>query len=65
MDAHVEAGRGDAPAVLWESPALDASERITFRQLQTRVATAAGGTLTIDSTPGAGTTATIELPAVT
>ncbi|KEP70276.1 propionyl-CoA synthetase [Thioclava dalianensis] len=42
VDRHVEAGRGDQIALMHESPITLSTKGITFRQLQTRVASLAG-----------------------
>jgi propionyl-CoA synthetase len=42
VDRHVEAGRGDQVAIIHDSPVTDTVRRITFAQLQTRVASLAG-----------------------
>jgi len=48
LDRHVEAGRGDLPALIWESEAVDAARRpeevrtLSFRELRDDVARVAG-----------------------
>ena len=42
VDRHVEAGRGEQPAVIYDSAVLDRQEVITYAELQQRVARAAG-----------------------
>lgn len=42
VDRHVEAGRGDQIAIMHESPITLSSKGITYKQLQTRVASLAG-----------------------
>ena len=42
VDRHVENGRGDQAAIIYDSPITDSKETITYRQLQTRVASLAG-----------------------
>ena len=38
VDRHVEAGRGDQLAIIHDSPITDSVSRLTYAQLQTRVA---------------------------
>ncbi len=42
VDRHVEAGRGDQIAIIHDSPITHSTKGITYRELQTRVATLAG-----------------------
>ena len=42
VDRHVAAGRGDQPAVIYDSPVTDTRETITYAQLRDRVALFAG-----------------------
>ncbi|WP_295532852.1 propionyl-CoA synthetase [uncultured Thioclava sp.] len=42
VDRHVEAGRGDQIAIMHESPITHSTKGITYRELQTRVASLAG-----------------------
>jgi len=42
VDRHVEAGRGDQPAVIYDSPVTGTIRRLTFGELQDRVARFAG-----------------------
>jgi len=42
VDRHVEAGRGDAKAVIYESPVTSTTKEYTFRELQHEVSVAAG-----------------------
>ncbi|CAK0778487.1 propionyl-CoA synthetase [Azospirillaceae bacterium] len=42
VDRHVEGGRGDQPAIIYDSPVTEVSETITYAQLQKRVASFAG-----------------------
>ncbi|MEO0677826.1 MAG: propionyl-CoA synthetase [Pseudomonadota bacterium] len=42
VDRHVEAGRGDHAAIIYDSPITGASARITYAELKTRVAQLAG-----------------------
>jgi len=43
IDRHVEAGRGDQVAIIHDSPVTDSITKITYAELQTRVASLAGG----------------------
>lgn len=43
LDRHIEAGRGDALALIYDSPATQSVKRFTFNELRDRVATVAGG----------------------
>ncbi|MDA8586820.1 propionyl-CoA synthetase [Rhodobacteraceae bacterium] len=45
VDRHVEAGRGDQDAIIYDSPVTDTKSRITYAKLQDKVA-ALGGVLT-------------------
>ena len=42
VDRHVEAGRSDQVAIIHDSPITDSVSKITYRELQTRVASLAG-----------------------
>ena len=42
VDRHVEAGRGDQPAIIHDSPITHSTKGITYRELQSRVASLAG-----------------------
>ena len=42
VDRHVENGRGDQAAIIYDSPITETKETITYRDLQTRVASLAG-----------------------
>ncbi len=42
VDRHVENGRGDQAAIIYDSPITDSKSTITYAQLQTRVASLAG-----------------------
>ncbi len=39
LDRHVEAGRGDQPAIIYDSPVTDTKETITYAQMLHKVAT--------------------------
>lgn len=43
VDRHVESGRGDQPAIIYDSPVTDTKAKITYTQLQEKVAKFAGG----------------------
>lgn len=42
LDRHVEGGRADQAAVIWDSPITDSKQTITYRELRDRVASLAG-----------------------
>jgi len=42
VDRHVDEGRGDQPAVIYDSPVTDTKQSYTFRELQNEVAKLAG-----------------------
>jgi propionyl-CoA synthetase len=42
LDRHVESGRGDQPALIWDSPMTGRIERFTYRDLRDRTAKVAG-----------------------
>ncbi|MGC8476777.1 MAG: AMP-binding protein, partial [Acetobacteraceae bacterium] len=42
LDRHIEAGRGDQPALIWDSAMEDRVETFTYRVLRDRVAKVAG-----------------------
>ena len=42
VDRHVDLGRGDQTAIIYDSPVTDTKSEITFKDLQTRVANLAG-----------------------
>ncbi|NRA99801.1 MAG: propionyl-CoA synthetase [Rhodobacteraceae bacterium] len=43
VDRHVEAGHGDRVAIIYDSPVTDTKSKITYAELQSRVAALAGG----------------------
>ena len=43
LDYHVEQGRGNQPALYWDSPVTDAKQTLSYRELRDRVAHFAGG----------------------
>ena len=52
LDRHVDAGRGDQPALIWDSPVTDTVQTFTYRQLRDRTAHVAGALATLGVTPG-------------
>ncbi len=42
VDRHVDAGRGDQVAIIYDSPVTDTKQKITYSELKTRVASLAG-----------------------
>lgn len=42
LDFHVEQGRGDQPAIYWDSPVTDSKRTISFREMRDHVACFAG-----------------------
>src|SRR5690554_7325490 len=42
LDHHVEQGRGDQPAIFWDSPVTDSKRTLTYRQMRDQVASFAG-----------------------
>ena len=52
LDRHVEAGRGDQIALIYDSPVTNTITRITYRDLTERVAKVAGGLLALDVVQG-------------
>ncbi|MGE4534712.1 propionyl-CoA synthetase [Halomonas sp.] len=42
LDHHVEQGRGDQPALYWDSPVTDSKRTLTFREMRDQVASFAG-----------------------
>jgi len=42
LDLHIEEGRGDQPALIYDSPVTSASKTFTYRELRDRVAGFAG-----------------------
>lgn len=42
VDRHVEAGKGDQVAIIYDSPITGAKDKITFAELQDKVARLAG-----------------------
>ncbi len=52
IDYHVEQGRGDQPAILWDSPVTQTKQTITYQALRDRVAQFAGGLARLGVTKG-------------
>ncbi|MGO2007835.1 propionyl-CoA synthetase [Vreelandella alkaliphila] len=52
IDYHVEQGRGDQPAILWDSPVTQSKQVITYQALRDRVAQFAGGLARLGVTKG-------------
>ena len=50
VDRHVEAGRGDQTAIIYDSPITDTKSTITYAELQDKVARLAGGLAAKDIT---------------
>ena len=42
LDHHVEQGRGDQPAIFWDSPVTDSKRTLTYREMRDQVASFAG-----------------------
>ncbi len=52
VDRHVEQGRGDQPAIIYDSPITDTKSTLTYAELQTRVAALAGALVAHGVTKG-------------
>ncbi|NNE87156.1 MAG: propionyl-CoA synthetase [Silicimonas sp.] len=52
VDRHVEAGRGDQAAIIYDSPVTGIKRRITYAELKDQVASLAGGLVTKGVTKG-------------
>ncbi|MCD6439259.1 MAG: propionyl-CoA synthetase [Halomonas sp.] len=52
IDYHVEQGRGDQPAILWDSPVTQTKQAIIYQALRDRVAQFAGGLARLGVTKG-------------
>jgi propionyl-CoA synthetase len=52
VDRHIEAGRGDQAALVYDSPVTGTVRRFTYRQLRDEVARCAGGLLSLGIEPG-------------
>jgi len=52
LDRHVEAGRGDQIALIYDSPVTNTVMRFTYRELTERVAKVAGGLLALNVVQG-------------
>ncbi len=62
LDRHVAAGRGDQPAILYDSPVTDTKRTVTYAELLTEVATFAGALR--DLGVGAGDRVLIYMPMI-
>ena len=62
VDRHVEAGRGDQTAIIYDSPVTDTVEKITYAQLQDQVSRLAGGLASLGVVKG--DTVVIYMPMV-
>lgn len=49
VDRHVDAGRGEQPAIFYDSPVGGAKEVITYRQLQDQVRAVGGAKTSSES----------------
>jgi propionyl-CoA synthetase len=52
VDRHVDAGRGDQAALVYDSPVTGRVRRFTYRELRNEVAQCAGGLLSLGIEPG-------------
>jgi len=52
VDRHIAAGRGDQPALVYDSPVTGTVRRFTYRELRDEVARCAGGLLSLGIEPG-------------
>ncbi len=52
LDRHVDDGRGDQPAVIYDSPVTDTRQSITYREMRDRVALFAGALARLGVTKG-------------
>ena len=52
VDRHVEAGRGDQPAIIHDSPITDTKRTLTYRELQTETARLGGALQALGITKG-------------
>jgi len=62
LDRHVEKGRADVTALIYDSPVTSTIERFTYRELRDRVATFAG--VLVDLGVGKGDTVVIYMPMI-
>ncbi len=62
VDRHVANGRGDQAAIIYDSPVTDTITKITYKELQEKVATFAGGLQSLGVTKG--DTVVIYLPMI-
>ncbi|MFC7367967.1 propionyl-CoA synthetase [Vreelandella zhaodongensis] len=52
IDYHVKQGRGEQPAIFWDSPVTQSKQTITYQELRDRVAHFAGGLARLGVTKG-------------
>lgn len=62
VDRHVENGRADQTAIIYDSPVTNTIKKITYKELQTQVATFAGGLASLGV--GKGDTVVIYMPMI-
>lgn len=62
LDHHIEEGRGDNVAIIYDSPATDKKEKITYTQLRDRVAKFAGALKNLNV--GKGDTVIVYMPMI-
>ncbi len=62
VDRHVENGRADQTAIIYDSPVTNTITKITYKELQTKVATFAGGLASLGV--GKGDTVVIYMPMI-
>ena len=62
LDRHVETGRADVTALIYDSPVTSTIERFTYRELRDRVAIFAG--VLVDLSVGKGDTVVIYMPMI-
>ncbi len=62
VDRHVENGRADQTAIIYDSPVTNTIAKITYKELQTKVATFAGGLASLGV--GKGDTVVIYMPMI-
>ncbi len=62
IDRHVENGRADQVAIIYDSPVTNTITKITYKELQTKVATFAGGLASLGV--GKGDTVVIYMPMI-
>ncbi len=62
IDRHVENGRADQTAIIYDSPVTNTITKITYKELQDKVATFAGGLASLGV--GKGDTVVIYMPMI-